>query len=264
MKFAVAQVRPHKGDITGNIADHLRVIDLAVAHAADAIIFPELSLTGYEPTLARGLATTADDARLAVFQQRSDAHGITIGVGLPIAAGRDEDSGDLSSGDLSSGDESSVDVSIGMVLFQPRQPRLVYAKQYLHADELPFFVPGRNVPILSVAGMDVAPAICYELSVPEHAAEAARHHPALYVASVAKSADGVVKAHARLRDIAQAYGIPVLMCNAVGPSDDFVSAGQSAAWHADGTLLGALAAAETGILLYDMVRGTAVELLPDA
>lgn len=249
MKFAIAQVQPHKGDIAGNIADHLRVIDLAVAQAADAIVFPELSLTGYEPTLARGLATTADDARLAVFQQRSDAHGITIGVGLPLAVGDDVHNGG---------------VCIGMVLLRPRQPRLVYGKQYLHPDELPFFVPGCNLPILLVAGVNVAPAICYELSVPEHAAEAARHHPALYVASVAKSADGVAKAHARLRDIARTYGIPVLMCNAVGPCDDFVSAGQSAAWNADGMLLGVLDAAETGILLYDMVRDAAAESLLDA
>ena len=57
MKIALVQARPVKGDIEANIAAHKRLIGLAVLNGADMIIFPELSITGYEPELANELAT---------------------------------------------------------------------------------------------------------------------------------------------------------------------------------------------------------------
>ena len=52
---------------------------------ADAIFFPELSLTGYEPKLAKELATSVEDKRFDVFQVISDRQNIAIGIGIPIA-----------------------------------------------------------------------------------------------------------------------------------------------------------------------------------
>ncbi|HET9532598.1 MAG TPA: nitrilase-related carbon-nitrogen hydrolase, partial [Blastocatellia bacterium] len=63
MKICVAQTRPVKGDIQGNIDNHKRLIDLAASNGADMLIFPELSITGYEPELSRELATNQDDER---------------------------------------------------------------------------------------------------------------------------------------------------------------------------------------------------------
>ena len=233
MKLAVAQTQPRRGDIAHNIADHMRFIQAAVARHADLLIFPELSLTGYEPTLARALATTSDDARVAPFQARSDADHIVIGVGLPLVA--------------------EAGVCIGMVLFRPGQPRLVYAKHHLHPDELPFFVPGANVPVLPVGDGSVGLAICYELSIPAHAAAAVANGADCYLAGVAKSAAGVTNAHRRLSEIARTYGMPALMANCVGPSDDFVSTGGSAVWDAAGARVGCLDAGMQGIVSYDTV-----------
>ena len=64
MKICVVQTQALKGDIAGNIARHLRFTELAIANGANMIVFPELSVTGYEPTLAAKLATTATDERL--------------------------------------------------------------------------------------------------------------------------------------------------------------------------------------------------------
>jgi predicted amidohydrolase len=52
MKICVAQTKSVKGDVLKNIENHLKFIELALAFSADLIIFPELSLTGYEPELA--------------------------------------------------------------------------------------------------------------------------------------------------------------------------------------------------------------------
>ena len=72
MKIAVAQTRPVKGDIKANIEHHKKMINLAISHGADMIIFPELSITGYEPELAKELATNQDDSRFDELQQISD------------------------------------------------------------------------------------------------------------------------------------------------------------------------------------------------
>ncbi len=47
MKIAIATIYPILGDINKNIALHQKYIDMAIQNKADAILFPELSLTGY-------------------------------------------------------------------------------------------------------------------------------------------------------------------------------------------------------------------------
>jgi len=83
MKLCVAQTRPIKGDIEKNIQNHLRLIELAVSNHVETIIFPELSLTGYEPTLAKDLPTNQHDNRFEIFQKISNSKAIRIAVGIP-------------------------------------------------------------------------------------------------------------------------------------------------------------------------------------
>ena len=85
MKICIAQTRPIKGDIDQNIASHIKFIERAADLHASAIFFPELSLTGYEPELAKALATTAADIRFKIFQQICNAKSITIGAGVPTS-----------------------------------------------------------------------------------------------------------------------------------------------------------------------------------
>lgn len=55
-----------------NIERHKRFVETAVTHHADLLLFPELSLTGYEPTLAQELAIPPTDPRLDKFQTLAD------------------------------------------------------------------------------------------------------------------------------------------------------------------------------------------------
>lgn len=232
MKLGVAQIRSVRGDIESNIAIHNKWIGLAVSFEASALIFPELSLTGYEPGLAKKLATTAGDKRFDIFQDTSDAYGITIGVGAPIA--------------------NHNDVCIGMILFQPGVQREVYTKKYLHPDEESFFVPAVSFEGL-IAKNKAALGICYELSVPEHSAHAAKNGAEIYFASVAKSVQGVDKAIPSLSEIARMHSMTVLMSNSVGQSDGFVSAGRSSIWNTKGKLVGQLSDTTESILIIDTV-----------
>lgn len=232
MKLGVAQTRPVKGAIQENIETHKKLIDRAVLQGVDLLIFPELSITGYEPTLASELATQPDDHRFDVFQTISDARQLTIGIGAPI--------------------KSDTGICITMVIFQPHQPRQTYSKQYLHADEEPYFVSGTGTVDRLGPDATIALAICYELSVPEHSARASQQGAKIYMASVAKTAMGIEKAYQSLSDIARTYSMTVLMANSVGPSDDFVSAGKTAIWNPNGELVGQLNETDEGILMIDM------------
>ena len=233
MKLCVAQTRPIKGDIERNIQNHIRLIDLAVSNEAEIIIFPELSLIGYEPTLSKALATTQYDSRLSIFQNISDAKQITIGVGVPT--------------------KNKAGICISLVIFQPNVALQLYSKKYLHADEEPYFVSGQTNTALLGNKNNIGVAICYELSVYEHSDNAAKNGASIYMASVAKSANGVKKANQSLSEIAQKYGMTVLMSNCVGQNDDFISAGNSAVWNNKGDLVAQLNDSDAGILIYDTV-----------
>lgn len=208
------------------------MINSAVSQGADLIIFPELSLTGYEPKLAKDLAPTQDDEILDEFQQLSDHKQITIGIGLPT--------------------KSPEGLCISMVIFQPNQSRLTYSKKYIHADEEPYFVCGKNFPVLKLKGKKIGIAICYELSIPAHAEAAYNNGADVYIASVAKTETGVTKAHETLSAIAKKYNFPVLISNSVGPSEDFISAGNSAIWDKNGVLQAKLNAVEEDLLLFNL------------
>lgn len=238
----MAQLAPVKGQIAANITQHHKFIKTAVATGADVIIFPELSLTGYEPTLAKDLATTKDDQRLDVLQSLSDKHNIIICAGLPTKAANG--------------------ICISMIIFQPGKARIAYSKKYLHADEEPFFVSGENFPVLTVNGLNVAFAICYELSVEAHAENAFKNRVDIYIASVAKSESGIVKANTRLAEIAATYKVPVLMCNCLGPNDDFIGAGKSAVWDNNGKMLSKLSSYKDELLLFDTSTKESARILP--
>jgi predicted amidohydrolase len=233
----VVQFRSTVGAVVENISRHLKFIDLAVRHGAQLILFPELSLTAYEPKLANELAVSKDDQTLLErFQLASDSHGVIIGVGMPtFAYGVDIHQG----------------VNISMPIFRPNLPRLVYSKKYLHSDEDPYFIGGSSFPSLTIHDHCIGFAICYELSVPEHSAKANDHGAKFYLASVAKSASGVEKANACLSAVASKYSMVVMMANGLGFSDNFTSAGNSAIWNSEGEMLTQMDMEQEGILMYD-------------
>ena len=233
MKVGVAQTRPATGDIGRNIQQHKTMIARAIASGADILIFPELSLTGYEPSLAHSLAVDPDDKRLDEFQQISDKHILTIGAGIPT--------------------RSEEGIYISMILFQPGQPRQVYSKRYLHADEKPFFIEGKNAS--NRIGGDIALAICYEISEPQHVEEAFAGGAKIYIASVVKIMHGIDKAFTRLSEIGSAYAMTVLLSNSVGPADGYECAGRSAIWDNKGKLRKQLDMFREGILLLDTETG---------
>jgi len=231
MRICLAQLKPLKGEVLNNIQRHLQIIKKAVNLKVDAIFFPELSITGYEPELAKELACEANDNIFDPFQQVANEKGVVICIGMPI--------------------KMDKGIQIGMLIFQPNKDRLVYSKQLLHDDELPYFVKGDDQSFLNIKGKKIALGICYETLQREHFENAVEYDAKVYIASVAKPDRGLEKAYLHFPSIANEFSVPVLMSNCVGYCDNFLSNGQSSVWNHQGKLIGQLDHKNQGILVYD-------------
>jgi predicted amidohydrolase len=240
MKLCAVQLASLKGDLPGNLQRHLVCIEQAAALGAELVVFPELSLTGYEPSVARQSALPVTSARLDPLQAACDRLGITVAVGLPLP--------------------TPDGIRIGMPVFCPDAPRQAYAKQRLHDDELPYFTPGHQALLLEVGEHRVAPAICYESMFMAHAAVARERGADLYLVSVAKTAKGIREGYAHYPEVARELGMPVLMANCVGPADTFIGAGGSAAWDSQGHLLASLDDHSEGLIVLDTRSASAITL----
>jgi len=229
MKICLAQARAVKGDVDANLDNHKKLIEQALLHKTEMIVFPELSLTGYEPALANELATTKDDKRFDQVQDLSDSNKMIIGAGMPI--------------------KTDEGILIGMIIFRPLQPREIYFKQHIHPDEEPYFIKGPYQPVLSRT--NTALAICYEISIPAHAEQAYENGAGIYIASVAKTVDGMNKAINTLSATAKKYSMVVLLSNCVGECEGKKAGGRSSAWNNKGLLLAQLSDTDEGLLIFD-------------
>jgi predicted amidohydrolase len=232
MKICIGQTNPQKGDIDKNIEIHKQLIQTAIEQSADIIVFPELSLTGYEPDLAKELATTQSDERLDTFQNLSDNNKIIIGCGIPTKIGND--------------------IFISMIIFQPNKERLTYSKQYLFPSEIGIFTIGNNPLVIHFDSENtIAPAICYELSNPDHSENAKRNNANIYIASVLNSVNGIDEDIDKLSNIAKKHKMTVFMTNFIGQSGGYECAGKSSIWNDNGELIDQLDNKTEGILLYN-------------
>ena len=136
MKICLAQSHSVKGNVDENIKNHIELIKHAINLQTGMVMFPELSITGYEPQLVNDLAVSVDSQLFIPFQQLADENNIVIGIGVPIK--------------IANG------INISTLIFQPNKKRDVYAKQILHADELPYFVVGQDQLFLNFNGTKIA------------------------------------------------------------------------------------------------------------
>lgn len=234
MRISIAQIRPFKGDIARNIETHIHFVKNAVQEKSDLVVFPELSITGYEPTLAKELAILPDDNRLDVLQRLSNEHNITVCAGAPT-----RDTGEI---------------RLSMIILQPQRERIVYSKRFLFKHENNFFSPGPVPFALQIDNEHVmAPAICYELSQTQHHEDAVQNGANLYVASVLNSVQGVQNDLDKLQAFATKYGMTTFLSNYVGHSGGYECAGRSSAWDKNGNLIAQLDGNSEGLIVYDTV-----------
>jgi predicted amidohydrolase len=226
--LAVAQSASTRGDIGGNVETHVRFAEAAAGRGARLIVFPELSLTGYEPDIATKHALTPDDPRLRPLRNIAEEHAITVVAGAPYRSGEG--------------------LHIAAFALQPDGTR-VYTKHHLHHGEEAYFVPGATGLQIGVDGERVSVAICADTTHPRHAEAAARAGATVYAAGVFITPTGIEADSAQLRGYARGHRMIVLMANYAAPSGGFPTAGRSVIWDDEGATVVQAASVGEALLL---------------
>jgi predicted amidohydrolase len=216
--IAAAQSSSVRGDIAQNVRRHSQLVACAAQHDCNVVVFPELSLTGYEPTIASQAAVEATDGVLQPLQVLADGSQVVILAGCPIRSDCEKP-------------------YIGMLVFQPDQAVSVYRKRFVHASEEPYFVAADDTFVFSACGMAIGVAICADISNPIHAADAARRGAYVYAAGVAKTPQEIDVAAANMAAHAKKHGMLAVLANYASATGGFPTGGSSAIWNEAGELV---------------------------
>ena len=229
-----------RGDLDANLEEHLRLVRLAADHGARVVLFPELSLTGYELELADRLAISEDEPRLESMADAARALALTIIVGAPLRIG--------------------LSLHIGAVGFTPEGGRFVYTKQRLGAfgesarvdgslppPEPSVFQPGEHDPLVQLDGGSAAIAICSDTGRAHHAQRAADRGARTYLASMFVIPSEFERDSANLRRYASEHAMCVVLSNYGSPTGGLAAAGRSSIWSERGELVVELPASGAGI-----------------
>ena len=231
MRVCLVQFNESNGEVEESLTRHERFIRQAIELRADLLVFPELSLTGYEQELAENLAFQKNDTRLQQIQELSSELNMIVCLGLPIS--------------------SNSGIQICMMICRPEQPPVFYAKSLLHPDEYPYFVAGREDFYLDFENEIISPAICFESFQESHLHKVSNRNTTMYLSSVAKHKKGVEQAFPFFAEYSKSAQCVSLMCNSVGSNSEFACAGTSSIWNKNGELVAQLDQTNEGLLLFD-------------
>lgn len=229
LTIAAAQSVPERGNVNRNLESHFRIIDTAHQNGVKLIIFPELSITGYEPDLAEGLAFIPEDKRLNPLKELSKRKNMIIIAGAPV--------------------KLVAGLHIGSFILFPDNTSLIYTKHFLHPGEEKYFLPGKLNPVLNFNHETLSLAICADILHPLHAEKASRSGSTVYLASVFITPNGYKADTDLLKEYAEKYSMIVLMSNYGGNSGNYQSAGRSAAFSDKGKIIAELDGLGEGLVI---------------
>ncbi|HSY08276.1 MAG TPA: NAD+ synthase [Steroidobacteraceae bacterium] len=249
LKVALAQIDLLVGDVQGNTT---RVVSTARrAHeelAADLVVFPELTLSGYPPEdllFHRGFRRQIEAGLERVRQEIGTA---AVVVGYPEYSGRDIYN-------------AAALIAAGTLAANHRKSELPNYKVF---DEKRYFRPGAQPTVVEVAGFRVGLLVCEDIWGPEAAPLARSAGAELLVVSNAspyeihkqREREVVVRAHV------QEVGLPVVYVNRVGGQDELVFDGNSFVMDARGVLTARAPAFLEGTFVAEFTRDAAGRVIP--
>lgn len=236
--IAAAQTTPVAGDRSANLAQHVRMVEMAARHGVQLLLFPELSLSGYEPLQLKHCLTAAHDPILAPLKAAVLRHEMTLVVGAPTAALDEFHVGKLP--------------HISALVIGPDGSVMVYHKQHLHPGEDRFASAGPAHPfVFEVSGRQCGLAICADVTHATHPKAAREAGATLYLAGMVVSQQGYGVDAGLLKTHAITHRMPVLLANMGSPSGGYLCAGRSAFWDEEGRCVAELPGDGAGLLVLD-------------
>jgi NAD+ synthase (glutamine-hydrolysing) len=253
LRVALAQVDTAVGDLAGNA----ELVSTWTAKAADdgahLVVFPEMTLTGYPPedlVLRESFAHASQRAvvELAGTLAERSLGDVAVVVGY---LAHTEGSGPAPVESIPADDDRPGDANprrgaprnAAALLYQGEVVARYYKRHlpnYGVFDEARYFVPGTELPIVRLHGVDVALTVCEDLWVEHGPCGVAGQVGVDLVVSPNASPYERSKDDLRLplvRRRAAESRAPILYCNQVGGQDELVFDGDSLVVSADGELL---------------------------
>ncbi|AWT53829.1 hydrolase, putative [Mycolicibacterium smegmatis MKD8] len=214
-KLVVAAVQPRvlDGDVEANVASHAEAI---VSADARLVVFPELSLTGYRADAQP--VDLADGAMERLVKACAATRSIAL-IGAPV--------------------ETSGGRFIAMVRVDAAGVNVVYRKTFLSGEECRHFAAGDGPRAIEVDGWQVGMGICRDTGIDEHVRGTAALGVDVYVCGVVHHETELAEQQRRGRSIAAVCDASVVMASFAGSTGGGFTktAGRSAIWATDGTLL---------------------------
>jgi predicted amidohydrolase len=234
LTIAVAQPRCVGKDVAANALAHAAIVRAATSRL---VLFPELSLTGYE--LDAPLVEPNDECLAPIIAACADTGAIAL-VGAPVQArdaANDSDSDSVdSSGDRDDGGSDGGGANIATLAVDAGGASVVYRKQWIAASESHRFSPGAHPAVISVDGWRLGLAICKDFSEEQHAADTAALGIDAYLAAMVMFADEAAEQEQRAARRALALKTWVALASFAGATGGGYAntAGGSGIWGPDG------------------------------
>jgi predicted amidohydrolase len=224
LDIAVAQPWCVSHDVEGNAERHAGTVRAANARV---VVFPELSLTGYE---LEAEPIAPDDPRLAPLVEACAETGTTALAGAPVHGGEGR-------------------AHIAMLAIHGAGASVAYRKMWLGEREAEHFAPGEAPAVHEVAGWRLGLAICKDTGVERHASDTSALGIDAYVAGTVKHAHQAALQDERARRVAADHNVWVAFASCAGPTGGGYAetAGRSGIWSPDGTAV-VQAGPETGTI----------------
>lgn len=229
--ISLAQVPVTRGDFGANLECHLKMIEQSSEYNADVVVFPELSLTGYELDLAAQSAFSLEPSNFKALSNASVDNEIIVIAGCPLTIC------------------NSSKPTIGAVICFPNGEVQFYSKQYLHDGEDQYCSFGSTDYFFYVNGYQVALAICADFTKREHSQEAKKLGADIYVVSALISDQGFVTDSKILSAIASEHRFPVLLSNHISVTGGWATCGKSTVWNTRGENVMGDMLEESGLVL---------------
>ncbi|MEV7123080.1 NAD+ synthase [Kitasatospora griseola] len=262
LRLALCQIDPWVGDLARNSEEVLRWSKRAAESGADLIAFPEMVLTGYpvEDLAFRNSFVEGSRAALVDLAAKLKAEGLGE---VPVVVGY-----------LGRGEPGSTYAGKPQncaAVLRGGEVVTRFAKHFLPNygvfDEYRYFVPGDQLTVLRLHGVDIALAICEDIWQEGGRVAATGQAGAGLLLSINGSPYERDKDDVRLalvkRRAAEA-GCPLVYLNMVGAQDELVFDGDSLVVREDGELLARGPQFEEALLVMDLDLPAATEPgLPD-
>ncbi|CAH0539701.1 carbon-nitrogen hydrolase family protein [Vibrio marisflavi] len=236
VRFALAQLKVDSGNIANNLKWHKAACSHAAQLEVDVVVFPELSLTGYELELLESLALSRSSSIIKELSNIAVSEGLTVIVGLPLRTKQSKP-------------------YISAAILHPNRSVDFYHKQYLHQGEEKYCAAGEKNCFFSVNRVKLALAVCADFTEEQHYNDAYKDNADVYLVSALIAKNGFFEDSKLLSNIAKKINTPVLLSNYVGKTGGLDTAGRCSVWDNNGSIVGEGSENKEGLTLCSYTNG---------